>query len=293
MQSIRHVTLILNPAARQGAEWADEIKKELENCRTTSVKMLTPSREEYTEAILSHAKETDVFAIAGGDGTLNLALEGLILSAKPLLILPLGTANNLARNLKIPNDVPSACRVLQEGQLQWIDVGRVNGLYFLNVAGLGLSTQINRHVDPVAKKRFGVFAYIYFAWKVARRMNPFSVWIETHGIVRKIKALQVSVCNGRYYGSGLIAAEDASISDGILNLIGTQVDRWWKALNLIPALLRGQHKTKEEILSLQSDSFILRTKRPMHLDVDGDIKTKTPARFELLAHQLKVFVPLA
>lgn len=270
---------------------AEAIVKELESCRTTVVKVLTPDPHEYTQTILRYAKEVDAFAIGGGDGTLNLALEGLIASGKPLLILPLGTANNLARNLKIPTDILSACRVLNNGKIEKVDVAQVNGIYFLNVAGLGLSTQINRKVDPQAKKRFGVLAYIYYAFKIARRMSPFSVWIETEDKKIKIKALQVSVCNGRFYGSGLVASEDASISDGFLDLIGTQVDRWWKALKLIPALITGKSETKTEILNLKDKTLILRTKRPMHLDVDGDIKTQTPAKFQVHTGRLSVIIP--
>lgn len=270
---------------------AEIILRELENCKTTVVQVLTPAPEEYTQVILQHEKSVDAFAVAGGDGTLNLALEGLVLSRKPLLVLPLGTANNLARNLQIPTDLPSACQVLNHARIEQVDVAKVNGIYFLNVAGLGLSTQVNRRIDPAAKKKFGVFAYIYYALKIARRMNPFSVWIEAEGQETKIKALQVSVCNGRFYGSGLVAAENASISDGLLDLIGTQVDRWWKGLKLIPALVRGTHRQKKEILSLKSSSFLLKTKKPMRLDVDGDVKTQTPAKFEMHSSKLKVLVP--
>lgn len=268
-----------------------EIEKYLEECGATIFKAVSPEPQHYTAILRELAKDVDAFVIGGGDGTLNLALEGLLQTQKPLLVLPLGTANNLARNLGIPTDLHGACNVLRTGHLEYVDVASVNGKYFLNVAGLGLSTQINRRVEPRLKRRLGVLAYIYYAWKVARRMKPFTVWVQTPKAEFRIKTLQISVCNGRFYGSGLIASRDASISDRTLDLIGTQVDRWWKALKLIPALVMGHPEKKVEILNLKSSSFILKTKRPMSLDVDGDVKTRTPAVFEILPQKLPVFVP--
>jgi diacylglycerol kinase (ATP) len=290
-RSIRQVALILNPHSRNAEKMMQQIQDQLGKCGITIVETLNPNPEEYTAGIVRVAAKVDAFVVAGGDGTLNLAVEGLLITKTPVLVLPLGTANNLARNLKIPTDISEACKVLSHSHVEYVDVGRVNGLPFLNVVGLGLSTAVNRTVNPLAKRRFGVLAYMYSAWKIARRMNPFTVWIQSVGKERKIKALQISICNGRFYGSGMVASEDASISDGVLDLIATQVDRWWKGLKLIPALLKGRHQTRDEILNLKSAGFVLRTRRPMQLDVDGDVKTQTPAIFELLPSKLAVLVP--
>ena len=97
--------------------------------------------------------------VAGGDGTLNAALQGLVEAGLPLGIIPLGTANNLARTLGIPSDPAGACEVIAAGHRRRIDLGWVNGRYFCTTASVGLSVQITEELSPEAKRRWGPAAY--------------------------------------------------------------------------------------------------------------------------------------
>ena len=81
----------------------------------------------------------DLVVIVGGDGTVNAALRGLMETGLPLGILPLGTANDLARTLRIPADPSAAAAVIIGGQMRRIDVDQVNDQFFINVASMGLS----------------------------------------------------------------------------------------------------------------------------------------------------------
>src|SRR5579863_3726725 len=98
-------------------------------------------------------RKIDRVVIGGGDGTLNRVLEALIEFKLPVGILPLGTANDLAATLGIPQSIAEACSIIALGNQRRIDLGWVNGKHFLNEGSLGLSTHIARDLDPSAKKR--------------------------------------------------------------------------------------------------------------------------------------------
>ncbi len=102
---------------------------------------------------------------------------------------------------------------------------------------------------------------------------------------------KVTVCNGRYYGSGLIVAEDAAIDDQRLDLYSLEMENWWETLMLLPALMRGNYINCRGIRTLQGTKFELHTPKPCPMDIDGEAIAQTPAHFHLIPQALSVFVP--
>jgi diacylglycerol kinase family enzyme len=109
-----------------------------------------PHPTELPDLIRRYSDRVDLIVIGGGDGTLNAAADGLVDIQLPLGILPLGTANDLARTLGLPKTLSGACGVIAQGRRQAIDLGWVNGKHFFNVASLGLSVKITQQLS---KKR--------------------------------------------------------------------------------------------------------------------------------------------
>jgi diacylglycerol kinase family enzyme len=99
------------------------------------------------------------------------------------------------------------------------------------------------------------------------------------------------VCNGRYYGSGLIIAKDAAIDDQRLDLYSLESQNWWELLSLLPALMRGNYVNGRGIRILQGTKFELYTPKPCQMDIDGEAIAQTPAHFNLIPQALSVFVP--
>lgn len=245
----------------------------------------------FADAIRRRKGRIDLVIVGGGDGAMNAAIPGLLETGLPLAVLPLGTANNLARTLGVPSALAEACATAAAGERKRIDVGWVNGRHFLNVAGLGLSTQINRQVPAEFKRRWGVFAFIWYGIKLLRRLRPFHAEVRTGGRSLCTRSMQIIVCNGRHYGSGLTIREDAGIDDRRLDLCAVEPARWYQALPLARAMRHGQFRSRHPVLLLSGPEFEIRTRHPMVIDTDGEVTTRTPALFRVLPAALTVLVP--
>ena len=286
----QRILLLVNPHARRGKEARQEA---IEHLQASGFEIIEESAEypqNLPNIIQRYQNQVDLVAIGSGDGTVNAAIEGLLTTQLPLGILPCGTANNLARSLKIPSSLSEACKIIAAGHTRRIDLGSVNGKYFLNVAGLGLSTQINQRVPKQWKRRWGVLAYAAVAFHVLLQTRPLKAEIRCNNQSIRIKTFQISVCNGRYYGSGLIVAEDAAIDDQRLDLYSLQTRRWWQVIPLLPAMMRG--KAGRGVLTLQGKEIEIYTRKPYPIDTDGELTTFTPAQFRVIPKALPVFVPL-
>ncbi len=244
------------------------------------------------ELIRERAGELDCVIVGGGDGTLNCMSGAVLDSGLPLGILPMGTANDLARTLGIPGDLTEACRVIAAGRLHAIDLGRVNGVHFFNVASIGLGVRVAHKLTKEVKRRWGVLGYLHGFIQAYREHRPFKVDIVCDGQTRRVRSIQVAVGNGRHYGGGMTIAEEAEIDDGLFFIYSLKPLRFWE-LALVAPILRSGQRDPERLLLMQGRNIELRTRKPMDVDTDGELTTRTPARFSLLAGALRVYVPEA
>jgi diacylglycerol kinase (ATP) len=286
----RRALLLINPNARQGGDFDQELATRLE-AEGLEVVSDCGKDESMSAAIVRHRHDVDLVIIGGGDGTLNQAIPALMETRLPLGILPLGTANDLARTLEIPFELATACDAVATGQVTEIDVGEANGKYFFNVASLGLSVDITRRLDPEQKKKWGVLAYLYTAFVVTFRARPFRAEIRTATETIAVRTVQIAVGNGRYYGGGMVVHEHAAIDDGMLDLYSVEVDRWWKVFLLTPAIMRGALEETSWVRTLRGESFEITTHRPRPVNTDGELATATPVKFRIWPRAIRVIVP--
>ena len=286
----RRALLLVNPGARKGEKAGAEAESALSALGLDLV-VAPYVPEQVGEVIRREQPGIDRVIVAGGDGTLNGVLQGLVGTDLPLGILPLGTANNLARTLGIPASLQTAAELAAHGARRAIDLGWVNGRYFFTTASIGLSVQITEALTPETKQRWGALAYTVAALRAVRRSHPFRAEISWAGGTRQSRTLQVVVGNGRFYGSALPVAEDAAIDDSRLDLYSLEVRHWWQLAALGPALARGRHGKKRSVEALRATEFEVRTPDPMDINVDGEICSRTPARFRVLPRALEVLAP--
>lgn len=287
------VLLFINPVARKGSTLKDEIFNSLISEGHEVLNNLNDqSDDDPNELILKYRNEANTVIVAGGDGSINMVLPALMESHLPLLVIPCGTANNLARHYSINPGKDALLDLLHKGKIIDIDLGVVNEIPFVNVAGLGLSTEVNRKVSKNFKKYFGVIAFVVTAFQLAVKMNPFRAIITTDkSIAMKTKSWQISVCNGKHYGAGMTIKHNASLEDGKLHCLSTEVNRWWKAVLLVRSFFTGHYNRGQEVTLLSATELKIETRRKFNIDVDGDIKTTTPATFKVIPKAIKLIVP--
>ncbi len=282
---------LVNRHARKGQQQLDAATNQLKSLGFELQEASIDHPDQLADVIRDHRESVDLVIIGGGDGTLNASAAGLVDTHLPLGILPLGTANDLARTLGIPATLPEACQIIAAGKVQPIDLGWVNSKYFFNVASLGLSVQITRNLTKEVKRRWGVFAYAATAIQALWNSRRFHAEIQMEGRSEKVRAIQIAVGNGRYYGGGMAVAEDAAIDDQRLDLYSLEIEHWWQMLAVLPAMRRGSHGVSPWVQTWQGKEFHVYTRRPRSINTDGEITTSTPAHFRVVPNALSVIVP--
>lgn len=286
----RHALLIANANSRQGGAMDSAIAA-LESAGLKVTAVRTESRNELTPLICEHAAAVDCVVAAGGDGTMNGVADGIIQTGLPLGILPMGTANDLARTLHIPLDLEQAAALVAAGKRKLIDVGEVNEHAFFNVASIGLSADLAERLTPERKRRFGRLAYALTALHVLATARPFGATIVTKEGSKRVSTLQIAVGNGRYYGGGMKIEADAAIDDGHLDLYSLELQQVWKLAFLARSFREGSHGLWREVRTERCTVFEIRTRKPRPVNTDGDLITFTPARFVIRPKAVSVFVP--
>lgn len=282
--------LLINRHARHGQA---KLTEAIEHLKQAGFSLIEESTNQpLTKVMHQYRDQVDLVIVGGGDGTLNAAIEGLIETRLPLGILPLGTANDLARTLGIPTELSAACQIIAEGYQEQIDLGWVNGKHFFNVASLGLSVKITHRLNREMKRRFGVLAYAIAAIQVLLRTRPFSAQLRLNGgEPLPFKTVQIAVGNGRYYGGGMTVAEDAAIDDQQLDVYSLNLKHWWQMLLILPAMRTGNHTSWPFVSHFRCQEVEIYTRRPQDINTDGELTAHTPAHFCVVAKAISVFVP--
>jgi YegS/Rv2252/BmrU family lipid kinase len=283
--------LLVNRQARKGQENYLEAVNCLKTLGFDLIEESTKDPKHLCSIILRYQHQVDLVIVGGGDGTLNAAVDAIVDTKLPLGILPLGTANDLARTLGIPNSLTEACQIIAAGNLRRIDLGWVNGKHFFNVASLGLSVKITQRLTKEAKRRWGVFAYVATAIQVIWESRPFTAKIRTQEQSIDVKTIQIAVGNGRYYGGGMAVVHDATIDDQRLDLYSLEIKHWWQIIFILPAMRQGRHIHWPGVRALSGKEFTVDTPKHRPINTDGEITTYTPAVFRVIPEAIAVLVP--
>ncbi|KQP10960.1 MAG: lipid kinase [Methylobacterium sp.] len=290
-QTARRGLLLVNPNARNGGFSLDAVRDAL---RQGGIEPFEPPGDpDCTAVIKRHAGQSDLVILGGGDGTLNAAAPALVETGLPLGILPLGTANDLARSLGLPPDPVAAAGLIASEEARPVDLGCVNGHYYFNVASIGFSAELAGDLTAESKKKWGTIGYGIAALRVLRRVRPFTVYLEHDGQTETITTIQVSVGNGRHYGGGMTVEETATVDDGKLDFYSLEVKHWWRLLALLPALRRGTQGKAADVRAFHTTEIVVKTKKPRPVNTDGELSTYTPAHFKVVPKAVRIFAPEA
>lgn len=287
----KRALLVVNPRARRGGESIAAAKAIFEKAGIAIEEASPEPGENVSELISRHAEHVDMAIVGGGDGTLNGAAAGLAYTGLTLGVLPMGTANDFARTLGIPNDPVKAAEIIALGHEKTVDLGEVNGHLFFNVASIGFSAELAGELTEHAKKRWGVLGYGIVAARLLMRSRLFTAHVDHDGTTEEIRTMQVSIGNGRHYGGGMTVEETATADDGWLDLYSLEVDHWWRLLRLLPALKKGTQGQWDDVRAFKTTEVTIRTRHPRPINTDGELVTWTPAHFRIRPKSVRVFAP--
>lgn len=291
-QSVRAL-LIVNPKSRQGAEAAlDEGVERLRHAGFEIERLVSQSPEQSHQAVVDRCGELDLVIMGGGDGTISSMAKVLYDCKMALAVLPLGTANDLARSLSLPETLEEVFDVIAANHRRRIDLGKVNGHYFFNVANLGLGVKVSEELTDQVKKQWGVFSYLRAFFAALARIRQFKIKLTVDGEHRRLRSIHMAVGNGHYYGGGNVLRDCNQIDDGLLSLYSLRPQKAWELLTLAPLLREGQYDLDKRVVTAQGRDIYIET-RPagMAIHADGEPITRTPAHFQVLPGALEVVVP--
>jgi diacylglycerol kinase (ATP) len=243
------------------------------------------------ELIRQNRGNIDTVILAGGDGTMSSAAGLLSECGLALGILPVGTANDLARTLKIPESIEAATAVIANGRLHSIDLGKVNDHWFINAAHIGLGVKVNRTLTTDLKSRWGRFSYARSLIDAFKSMRPYRAEIVCDGEEFSVRSIHITVANGRFYGGGMALSKEASVDDHKLRVFNLEPQSFWSLLSHSVVILGGQLKGREGVWLRSGRTLRIHTSRPLDIYADGEFISQTPAYFDLQPNSLQVYVP--
>jgi diacylglycerol kinase (ATP) len=293
----RQVVAILNPQA--GSAAGEAIRRALGECFREGESHVefyeTRDGEDLGGVVRDRVKRgVDLVVAAGGDGTVSAVADALVGSGTPMGILPMGTANVLARELEIPLDVDAAARLLVgDHRLATIDAMRVGGRHYLTQVGVGLDALMIRDTPTSQKKRFGKFAYLWSAAKHLVGFQPRRFTIEIDGLAIRTHASEVIVANVGTLGQPPFRwGADIRVDDGALDVCVSKARTVVHYVGLFWHVVTGQYKADPNVRYFRSRrSVAIATKHPMPVQADGEMIGETPVRVEVVPGAVRVVAP--
>ena len=280
------ILVILNPAAR--SERAGGTWEKIRDFPAATVQTTSAPGDARSIAAWAVGQGFGTVVAAGGDGTINEVVNGLVGSDVALGILPVGTMNVFAAELGIPNNLPKAWKIIQTGHTRRVDLVRANEQYFVQLAGVGLDAQVVQATSRNFKKNFGPLSYLISAAQIASRTPP-KLIIEHDGTRRE--GSFVLIGNGRYYGGPVAFFKDARIDDGKLDVLIFKNLGYLDIARYLGTIFMGSHTDQEDVEYFQTKRVSVSSEDDVPVEVDGEVVTKLPVTFRVSSRKLKVVVP--
>lgn len=238
-------------------------------------------------------REVDLVVAVGGDGTINEVINGLAReSNRPKVgIIPAGTTNDFARALKIPRNINDAVEIITSGSSMYMDIGKVNEQYFINIAGGGELTELTYEVPIKLKTMLGQLAYYVKGIEMLPFIKPMHVKIEYDDEVFEDEIMLFLVANTNSVGGFEKLAPDAKIDDGYFDLLILKKTNLAEFVRLAGAALRGAHLEDKKVIYKQAKRIKVTPKDRMQLNIDGEFGGLLPGEFINLKQHIEFCVP--
>lgn len=238
--------------------------------------------------------------VVGGDGTLAEAATGLAGTTTPLAIIPRGTANQVARNLRIPLGLERAVEIALHGQPEPMDLGQIDGRAFALLAGAGLDASVMATASRHLKEKLGFAAYLLATVKEALAASPARFQISADGRALELQAISVMLANvGELFAAyppvrfSLAPTPERSWQDGLLDIVIIAPRNLPEFAAVLWQAARRRFHGDDRLLHLQARHITIHAEPPMPVQIDGDPAGTTPITATVLPAGIRVLVPPA
>ncbi len=293
----RGVRVIYNPSSGGEGHTTENLHRTLGDLCPELI--VTESIEDAYEA--AREWRSGLLVAAGGDGTVNEVINGLGQAGFPeevvFAVLPLGTGNDLASTLCIPDRLGAAVDLLWSGEMRTLDAACIRSVeaeesFFVNVATGGLGAEISEAADDKElKRRWGRLAYLRASLEATGNHRARRVRLELDGVRHDLRVVNVTIGNCRYAGGGWPAAPRANPEDGLLDVVAIEDTGVTGLLSLTPRALADEDYTeKEGVFSARAANVRVEAEPRLGFTADGETIGEAPAEFTVLPRSLKVIV---
>lgn len=275
---MKRVHLIINPRAghRAGGRFGAGIAQQLRRlgCQV-SVQFTRAPRDAIELAAAACGGSPDCLAVAGGDGTLFEAVNGVLRAGAgelPLGLIPIGTGNDFAKMLGLkPHDWRAACERILSGRPRAVDAGRVNDWHFVNGVGMGFDAQVALAANRLKwLPGMGAYALALLRTLLFDYRNP-ALHLRHDGGALSLPVTLVTAGNGRCHGGAFRLTPQAEIDDGLLDILVAEAATRRGVLRLAPSVMRGTHLGKPGVRDLRSRRLRVESADPLVVHADGEI----------------------
>ena len=295
-KKIRNVRVIINPAAGRGESALPVIDLSM---KEAGIKWHASITHEAGEAIkfakAAVEERVDALAVYGGDGTLMEAISGLIGSKVPLAILPGGSANIMAKELGIPQDLKEACALMSQVPFttKTIDIGQFSGHYFILGVSLGFGAEMIKGADRETKNRIGFLAYFLSAAAALRKTKKAVYHLKIDGQEHEVQGLTCIVTNTGNLGfSNISYDKHIDVSDGLLDVVVVREANLSLFKLMVVTLLRRERPDNLELVEHWQGKDISVSSSPRQtIQYDGEVLEDMALHIKVIPQAIRVLVP--
>jgi diacylglycerol kinase (ATP) len=287
---------IINPVAGRGRalKLLPSIKEIMDDIGEEYHIEITENPGHATDIARSYTQRDNyrVYSV-GGDGTLNEVMNGMVNSKSSLAVIPGGTGNDFIRSITSKSAVKSLLKQTICGSEKLIDIARVNGRYFINIASLGFDAEVVYSAKGFKKIPWisGQLAYLLGILKTLF-INWFQkVTLEIDGRAFEKRILLAAVANGRFYGGGMMPAPDAQIDDGLFDVCVVRALSRIKILFLFPKYIKGKHGKLKEVSFYKAKRVRVSSNDYVPVNIDGEVLRLKEMEFEIVPKAMSVVIP--
>jgi YegS/Rv2252/BmrU family lipid kinase len=281
---------VVNPTAGGGR--ATKLLPRVEQALAGHDLVVTPTRSlEHADELTAQAVADERVVVAmGGDGLVGRVAGGVAAAGGVMAVVPGGRGNDFCRAVGIPADPVQACALVAHGLPTKVDLAEANGVPFLGIASIGFDSEVQERVLRT-KVPLGELVYLYGALATlgAWRHATFDVTVDGHRTA--FSGWAAAVSNSGRYGGGMLLAPEASVTDGLLDVVTTTASTRRHFLSQLPKVFKGTHVNDASVSIRQGREVLLEADRPFRVFADGDPIATLPCTVTVRPGALTLILP--